>query len=173
MSKIASDMTSKIMKDGSPVFEQESDPEVAETSGLAMIKTLEVFHYQNPTNKIYLNLLAKSYGTYAFGFLENRMIQFKNDPAKFQVYFDRARNFYKKGKDYGMAGLNRRDKGLVKALSKGVDATRKRMESYSRHEIEPVFWAAFNWGSYINLSKDDITIVADLPLVETMMARIV
>src|SRR3989338_6073306 len=103
MSKIASDMTSKIMRDGSPVFEQESDPEIAEVSGLAMMKTLEVFHFQNPTNKIYLNLLAKSYGTYAFGFLENRMIQHKKDPEKYQLYFNRARNFYKKGMDYALA----------------------------------------------------------------------
>lgn len=170
---MASDMTSKIMKDGSPVFEQESDPEVAEVSGLAMLKTLEVFHFQNPTNKIYLNLLAKSYATYAFGFLENKMIQYKNDPAKYQMYFDRAKNFYKRGKDYGMAYIGRSDRGLVKALSKGVDTTRKRMASYSRHKVEPIFWLAFSWGSYINLSKDDITVVADLSLVETMMAQVV
>ena len=173
MSKIASDMTSDIFKAGAPVFEQESDVQVAEISGLALIKTLEVFNYHNPKNKSYLNLLAKSYGTYAFGFLENRMIQYQyTNPEKYQMYFDRAKTFYGRGKDFGMRLLQRTDKKLVKALSEGVDATRKRMTSYDHNEVEPVFWTTFSWGSLINLSKDDITAVAGLTLVETMMARI-
>lgn len=167
-------MTSGIFKVGSPIFEQEGDIETAEISGLAMIKTLEVFSYQNPSNKNYLNLLAKSYATYAFGFLENRMLQYQfKDPEKYQMYFDRARGFYKKGKSYGMDLLQHKDSGLVEAIQKGVEATRKKMSHYGKHSVEGVFWTAFNWGSYINLSKDDITIVADLPLVETMMAQIV
>lgn len=166
-------MTSDIFKAGIPAFEMESDVEVAENAGMAMIKTLEVFNYQNPTNKTYLNLLTRSYATYAFGFLETRMIQYQyTNPERYQVYFDRAKHFYTKGKVFGMDLLSRKDKKLVKALSKGVDAVRKRMSTYSRHEIEPIFWTAFNWGSLINLSKDDITAVADLTLVEVMMARI-
>ena len=173
MSQIASDMTSDIFKSGAPVFEEEGDSEVAEISGLAMIKTLEVFQRHNPKNKAYLNLLSRSYATYAFGFLENRMLQYKDqDPEKYQRYFDRARLFYKRGKDFGMKLLEQTDKDLVKALAKGVPAVQKRMENYERHEIEPVFWTAFNWGSLINLSKDDIATVADLALVEAMMARI-
>ncbi len=170
---IASNLTAGIFKIGAPVFEMESDIETAEVAGLAMIKTLEVFNFQNPKNKIYLNLLAKSYGTYAFGFLENRMLQYQHkDPERYQHYFNRARHFYSTGKNFGMDLLRRKDKKLVRALSEGVDAVRKRMASYERHEIEAVFWTSFNWGSWINLSKDDITAVADLVLVEAMMARI-
>lgn len=174
ISKIASDLTSDIFKGGAPVFEQEADVDVAEISGLALIKTLEVFNFHNPKNKSYLNLLAKSYGTYGFGFLENRMLQYQyKDPEKYQMYFNRARHFYSVGKDFGMKLLARTDKKLVKAFSTGIQDVRKRMEGYNRHEIEPIFWTAFNWGSLINLSKDDIAVVADLALVETMMARVV
>lgn len=173
-SKIASDLTSGIFKVGAPIFEQEGDVDTAEVSGLAMIKTLEVFNFQNPSNKNYLNLLARSYATYAFGFFETRMVQYQfKEPDKYNMYADRAKNFYKKGKLYGMDLLKRKDEGLVKAMSKGLDHVRKKMNGYARHEIEPVFWTAFNWGSFINLSKDDITVVADLPIVEAMMARIV
>lgn len=172
--KIASDMTSGIFKAGSPVFEQDSDVETAEVSGLAMIKTLEVFNYQNPSNKNYLVLLTKSYATYAFGFLENRMLQYQyKDQEKYQMYFDRTRNFYKRGMNYGKDMIARKDAGLDKAIKQGVEAVRKRMRGYGKHGVEPVFWMAFNWGGYINVSKDDITIVADLPLVEVMMAQVV
>lgn len=160
------------MLGGSPVFEQEGDLEVAEISGLAMIKTLEVFQFQNPGNKIYTLLLSKAYGTYAFGFVENRMIQYKKDPEKFKIYFDRAKEFYRRGKAFGMMALKQRDGSLVKALDKGVDATRKRMEHYSASEIDPIFWTAFSWGGLINCSKDDILAVADLAIVEIMMGRV-
>ena len=173
-SKIASDLTSGIFKGGAPIFEQEGDVDTAEVSGLAMIKTLEVFNFQNPSNKNYLNLLARSYATYAFGFFETRMVQYQfSDPDKYNMYAERAKGFYRKGKAYGLDLLRRKDDALVKAMSKGIDAVRKRMHGYERHEIEGVFWTAFNWGSFINLSKDDITVVADLPIVEAMMARII
>lgn len=166
-------MTSDIFKGGVPSFEMEGDVEVAETAGLAMIKTLEVFNFQNPTNKTYMNLLARSYGTYAFGFLENRMLQYQyKDPEKYKMYFDRAKRFYTTGKKFGMDLLQRSDKKLVKALGQGVEATRSRMRSYNQQDVEGVFWTAFNWGSVINLSKDDISVVADLALVEAMMARV-
>ena len=174
MSKIASDMTSGIFKVGAPVFEQEGDVETAEISGLAMIKTLEVFSYQNPQNRNYLNLLARSYATYAFGFFETRMVQYQfKDPERYQLYFDRAKGFYKKGKGFAMNLMGRRDPKLIKALAQGVEAVKKRASNYDRYEIEPLFWLVFNWGSLINLSKDDITAVADLALVEAIMARIV
>lgn len=173
-SKIASDLTSGIFKVGAPIFEQEADVDTAEISGLAMIKTLEVFNFQNPSNKNYLNLLARSYATYAFGFFETRMLQYQfTDPDKYNMYVERAKGFYRKGKLYGMDLLQRKDEGLVKAMAKGLDPLRKKINKYDRYEIEPVFWTAFNWGSYINLNKDDITVVADLPLVEALMARIV
>jgi TRAP transporter TatT component family protein len=173
-SKIASDLTSGIFKEGAPIFEQEGDIDTAEVSGLAMIKTLEVFNFQNPSNKNYLNLLARSYATYAFGFFETRMVEYQfSDQEKYNLYVERAKGFYKKGKAYGMDLLRRKDGALVKALGKNLDEVRKRMKGYDRYDVEPVFWTAFNWGSYINMNKDDITIVADLPLVEAMMARIV
>ncbi len=166
-------MTSDIFKGGVPSFEMEGDVEVAENAGLAMIKTLEVFNYQNPSNKTYLALLARSYGTYAFGFLENRMLQYQyKDQEKYTLYFNRAKRFYTIGKKFGMDLLQRSDKKLVKALAQGVDATRARMKSYDHQDVEGVFWTAFNWGSLINLSKDDISVVADLALVEVMMARV-
>lgn len=174
VSKIASDMTAGIFKEGAPVFEQDGDVETAEVSGLAMIKTLEVFNYQNPQNKTYLNLLARSYATYAFGFFETRMVQYQfTDPEKYQMYFDRARGFYRKGKGFATDLFHRKDPGLIEAIKKGLDPLRKKVSRYDRLDVDPLFWFAFNWGSYINLSKDDITIVADLPIVEAMMAQIV
>lgn len=173
LSRVASDITSGIFKDGAPIFEQDSDVDSSEVSGLALLKTLEVFYQGNQSNKNYLLLLSKSYGTYAFGFLENRMIQHKDNPEKYQMYLERAKLFYGRGKQYGYLLLKHKDRGFKKALDGGLDPLRKRMNHYaSRHKVAPIFWFAFNWGGLINLSKDDITVVADLPLVEVMISKV-
>lgn len=171
LGKIASDITSGIFKEGAPIFEQDSDIPSAEIAGLAMIKTLEVFYAGNRSNKNYLLLLSKSYGTYAFGFLENRLIQYKDDPEKYQMYLDRARLFYKRGKDYGMQLIKTRDRGFKKALEGGLDPLRKKLKHYRRHNVAPLFWMAFNWGSYINVNKESVEAVGDLGFVEVIMAR--
>lgn len=172
-SRVASNLTSDIFKAGSPVFEEESDIEVAEQSALAVIKTLEAFHRHNPENETYLFLLSKSYGTYAFGFLETRMLEYQDrDPAKYQVYLERARLFYSRGRDYGLKWIARRDKKLREAIDKDLKTLQERLASYDKKEIEPVFWTALSWSSYINLTKDSVRSITDLAIVETMMGKV-
>lgn len=171
---MASKLTSSIFVAGSPVFEEEGDIEVGEISGLAMIKTLEVFYKHNPKEKAYLLLLSKSYANYAFGFLENRLLQYKEtDPAKYEMYLTRAKLFYSRGRDYGMKYMHRKDKKFEKALKAGLEPLRKRLRGYWREDTPGIFWLAFAWGSWINLNKELVEAVGDLALVEAIMSRIV
>lgn len=161
------------MKEGAPVFEEEQDIEVGEQTGLAMIKTLEVFHHQNPKNKNYLLLLSKSYGTYAFGFLENRLLQYeKENPERFQVILERAKLFYSRGKNYGLMLIEREDKDLRKAIDQGLGPLKSALAGVGRDEVGMIFWTALSWGNYVNLTKDDVRSVSDLAIVEAMMARV-
>ena len=172
-SRIASNLTSGIMKSGQPIMEEESDIEVAEQSSVAMIKTLEVFYRHNPDNETFLFLLSKSYGSYSFGFLENRLLEFKNkDPQRFAVYEERAKLFYLRGKEYGLKYIERRDKGLRRAIDQGLVKLREELSHTGKGDLEALFWTAFNWGNYINLTKDSVRSVSDLTLVEAMMARV-
>ena len=118
ISKMASDITANIMVDGSPIVEQESDPYVAEVSGLALLKTMEVFAYHNPKNDAYKTLLAKNYANYAFGFLENKLYKYEGvDPARYDAILVRTKDFYTRGKNYGLSVL-KKNGSFKKALSK-------------------------------------------------------
>lgn len=172
-SKAASNLTSTILKAGAPVFEEESDIEVAESSAVAMLKTLEAFHRHNPGNETFLLLLAKSYGTYGFGFLENRMLQYKDkDPGRYNVYLERAKLFYSRGKDYGLELIEQRNKNLRHAVDKGLEPLRQELAKLDRDDVDAVFWTALSWGNYINLTKDSVRSVSDLGIVEAMMGRV-
>lgn len=170
--QIASDITSQIMRDGSPAFEMESDVEIAESSGLTMIKMIEAFQHDNPKNKNYLVLLSRSYGNYAFAFLEWNMLKYKDvDEAKRALNEERAKAFYSKAKDFGMQVLTR-NSAFEKAVTKDLDTFKKSLQGMGRAQLPALFWTAFNWGSYINLNKDSPLAIAEFPKVEAMMARV-
>ncbi len=171
ISKMASDITAGIMVGGSPVVEQESDPYVAESSGLALLKTLEVFSHHNPDNDKYKTLLAKNYANYAFGFLENKLYRYEGtDPQRYEVILARTKRFYDRGKHYGMTVLNKQG-SFQRALTEDQETFEKAVRKIGRGKMEPLFWTAFSWGGLINWSKDDPIAIVGLNKVERMMSR--
>ncbi len=171
ISKMASDITAGIMVGGAPIVEQESDPAVAEEAGLALLKTLEVFSYHNPSNEKYKTLLAKNYATYAFGFLENKLYKYEDvNPERYQSTLARAKLFYTRGKNYGMDVLKKRG-SFARALSEDQEKFAKAVRGFGGGKMPALFWTAFAWGGLINWSKDDPTAIVSLGKVELMMAR--
>ncbi|MBX7148189.1 TRAP transporter TatT component family protein [bacterium] len=170
--QIASDITSQIMRSGAPAFEMESDVDIAETSGLTMIKMMEAFQHDNPNNKNYLILLSRSYANYGFGFLEWNMLKYKSvDEGKRALNESRAKQFYAKGKAYGLQLLTR-NSAFEGTLKKDMDSFKKALKGMGRGSLEPLFWTALNWGSYINLNKDSPLAIAEFPRAEAMMQRV-
>ncbi|MDO8643888.1 MAG: TRAP transporter TatT component family protein [bacterium] len=172
LTKTASNITSKILVRGAPVFEEEADIQTAQTASLATLKTLEAFARDNPANRNYAVLLTKSYGNYAFGFIETEMLRHKyTDSDKYRTEWGRAKLFYARGKDYGLNYLKRKSR-FEKSLTQDLLTFQKVLRSYDRDDVDLLFWTAYCWGSWINLSKDDPEAITDLPRVEAMMARV-
>lgn len=171
--QIASDITSQIFKSGAPAFEMESDVLLAEQSALGMLKMLEAFQYDNPKNKNYLVLLSRSYGNYAFGFLEWNMMKNKDlNEAERALNESRAKSFYEKGKKFGLAVLNK-NSAFEAAYNRDLDTFKKALSGMGRPYLPALFWTALNWGSWINLNKDSPLAIAEFPKAEAMMARVV
>lgn len=170
--KIASDLTAQIFKGGSPSFEMEADPEIAENAGIPLIKVIEAFHYDNPHNKTYRILLSRSYATYGFAFLEWNMLQYQNvNPELYDKNLRRAKQFYALGKNHGLEVL--KNKGsFKKALNRDLVSYKKSLKGFGKSDVPTLFWTAFNWGSLINLNKDSPTAISELPKVEAIMRRV-
>lgn len=172
--KIASDITAQIMAGGSPAFEMDPDADLAETTGITMIKMIEAFQYDNPNNKTLNILLARSYANYAFGFLEWNMLRTRNDETKRELYdinLERAKRFYETGKRMGLSTLNK--SGAFKsALAKDLDSFKKVLRGYGKGSVPKLFWTAFSWGGSINLNKDSPQAIIEFPKVEAMMQRV-
>ncbi len=173
LKKVTTATVGRIATDGVTVLESEQDLELARNSTPTLIMTLEVLSKGKPDDRGMLTLLARAYGQYAFGFLEEDLLKYKDgDHAAYNRAYERADRFYKKGMDYGLAALWP-EKSRKKVLSLSQDAFEKELHRFGKRQASSLFWAAFTWGNWINLHRDDIEAVADVPRVEAMVKRVV
>ncbi len=152
---IAVTTVSNIVHDGFSALTEESDLDFAEKALPGNIKLLEVMLKSDPDNEQLLLLLSQGYSSYALAFLEDSLQ-------------DRAREFYLRGKEYGMRVL-RHDTELARALEGPIDDLRAVLKRRDVSSVPGVFWTAFGWGSYITLSLGNPDAIADLGRTEAMM----
>lgn len=172
MKKVATATIGKLAVDGTSVLESEQDIELAKNSTPSLILTLEVLAKGNPNDKRMLTLLARSYGQYAFGFLEEDILKYKDtDPSLYKKASDRADLFYKRGRDYGLSALWSK-KEQERVLSLPQDAFEKELLKFGKGRAGSLFWTAFCWGNFINLHRDDVLIFADISRVEAIVKRV-
>jgi len=144
-----------IANDGFSAITEEGDLNFAEKALPGNIKLLEVMLKNDPENKHLLTLVSQGYSSYALAFLEDS-IQ------------DRARDFYKRGRDYGLRML-RQDAEVARALDGTIDDLRGVLAKRDKDLVPAAFWTAFGWGSYIYLSLDNMDAIGDLPRAEALM----
>jgi predicted anti-sigma-YlaC factor YlaD len=75
---------------------------------------------------------------------------------------------YLRARDYGLRGLELEHAGLGKQLRENPAIAIKTTRS---QDVPQLYWTAAPWAAAISLSKDNPDLIADLPIVEAMMAR--
>lgn len=148
-----------IMDYGFEAFFEESDLELAETALAGNLKLIEALSKADPGNEKLLLLCSEGYSAYALSFIE--------DKDK-----ERAKVFYMRGKNYAMEVLSK-DKDFRSDLDGDIDGFRTYLTHLPDDKLPALFWTAFSWGSYINISREDPAALADLPKVNAMMDAIV
>jgi len=152
---IATDTMGSIVYEGFPALAEEEDLDFAGKALPANLKLMEVMLRSNPDNRELLLLLSQGYSSYALGFVEDE------DP-------ERARHFYQRGIDYATR-LLRQNAALAPGLDGTLDDLKAGLVLCGREDVPAVFWAAFGWGGYINLSLTDPDALAAILRAEAMM----
>jgi len=158
LQKMAIRSTSGLFQYGIEAIYAEPDLQFAHEAIAANLKLLEGFHLADPQNKTLLFMLTQGYASYSLAFLEDD-------------YPDRARTFYLRAREYGFQLLR-----TLPAFKDGIptqtEQFQQRLQRIRRQEVPILFWTAFAWGGWINLSKHDPQAVYDLNLVKAMMKRV-
>lgn len=150
---------SGIMDNGFDAYFRESDLEFAREGLAGNMKLLEAMIEGDKDNANLLLLASEGYSAYALAFVEDDSVE-------------RARVFYLRGKDYGLRILKQHE-AFRENLGKDLTSFQRGLATLSADEVPAVFWTAFGWGGYINITRSNVDAIADLSKVMAMMQFVV
>jgi len=81
-----------------------------------------------------------------------------------------ARSLYAHALDYGLRAFD--DEDLTEAVRRNADAVRAVLQGYDEDDVPLIFWTGLALGGWINLNKDSVRSVADLPIAVAFMERV-
>lgn len=147
--------TGGILEGGFEAMNRETDLQLASQAIPAELKLLDGLILKAPDNESLLLLGAQGYTSYALGFVEDSSGQ-------------RASLFYLRARDYGLRILFR-NKDFENNFKGDLGDFQKALDEFGKDDVPAVFWTANAWGNYVNLNRDNVEALADLPKVEAMM----
>jgi len=171
--KIVVKSTVNAMEKSRHVFETEDDLEIAEISLASNVKLLEVMLEQDPENEKLNLFLAETFSLFALAFVEDKMEahQFSDD-EKSEYHQTRAVRLYLRARDYAFKTiLEPLQYSTVDEIK--LSTLKERLPSLDTKHVRAVFWAAFSWGAAINLNRQDMEAISNLPIVNLMMDYVI
>lgn len=147
---------------GGSTFASDEDPELVGQALPFSLKVMESLLADSPEHRSLLIAAARGFTQYSYGWVD------PGDEAAAAESRDRARRLYLRGRGYGL-----------RALSTSIDNFEVRFASNPRaavalarkRDVPALYWTAASWGLAISLSKSDPEMLADLPIVDVLIAR--
>ncbi len=173
MVNLTVDSTAPVLKRASKSMDAEDDVQLAREALPAQIKTIDGFLAASPEQPDMLELTAMAYVQYAFGFLEDDLESLPpGDSLQRQALVARCTSLYDRAFDLGLrhVDLDRKDVSAV-ARSGGMDSFNRALGRTGKDAVPGLTWAGMGLASAINLHRDDIARVADLPKAVALLER--
>jgi hypothetical protein len=156
-----------MVEESMKAFYEEPDTKLAAEAAPSNLKLLEGMAMGAPENDDIELAVSQMMGMYAFGFLEDGT----EDEKAQEIANQRARGLYIRARNRAIDVLEK-TADFRSAMSRDLDRFKEHLEAYGKEQVPALFWTAFNWGLYVNLSRTDIAALSDLPKVIALAERI-
>ena len=157
------------LSEGTSAFASDDDPELIREALPFGLKMLEGLLAELPTHRPLLRSVTVGFTSYAAGFIQPEIRGLEEvdlDRARDQKV--RARRMFLRARDYGLRALEVAHPGLRQSLMQDPGAA---MAKTVKADVPDLYWTAATWGSAISLGKDQMGLVADVPIVDALIHR--
>jgi hypothetical protein len=167
--KMAIKMVASSLSEGTSGFTTDDDPELIKDALPFGLKTLESLLAQLPRDRGLLRSVAVGFTSYSAGFIQPEIRPLEDidlDRAREQKV--RARRMFLRARDYGIRALEVKHPRLRENLGQDPKAA---LAKTVKADVPDLYWTAAAWGSAISLGKDQMDLIADLPIVDALIHR--
>jgi hypothetical protein len=171
MRQMALDQTAAILKDSLPAFEKEWDFELVAAALPASIKMVEGFLQSGPDNADLLLMVAQAYTSYALVVLEDQLEQTEEDSPLALAVTVRTREMYLRGHRYGLRLLRANHPDAEENFRGPLEQLERWLKTCDLQDVPGLFWAGMPLAGAVNISRDDVTMIAFLPKAKALVAR--
>lgn len=174
-----SSMQKWAVRSSSPMFQRSSDSLLKEgnweffrTSAPGNIKFIELLWEQDQENLVLLSVLIKGYAGYAFSVPEtlafgDELAGIDESPWKKEAIY-----FYTRALDYGLLYLKKKEISHKDLLDANEVKLAQKLKDLEEDDVMALLYTAQSWGSLINLQKDNIALVSQIPKVKVLFDRV-
>jgi hypothetical protein len=164
------DTTTKVLVRAQPALQQESDYDLAARALPGTLKTVESFWVVNP-NEDLTKILMEGFCQYGTGFVEDEWeeAQVKKDFDGMEYQAERATKMYLRCMNYALRDLGGDWQAHIFGTTDEVNNLVAHADSDKRTSL---MWAAVGLASAINMNKDKMDLVAQLPTAKAMLQKV-
>jgi predicted anti-sigma-YlaC factor YlaD len=167
---VAVNQAGNALASGGTTFTSDDDPDLVAAAVPFGLKMYESLLAESPKHTGLLLAAAQGFTEYSYAFVDSRVDETKEESlARANALRDRARKLYLRAYRYGMRGLEARHAGFGAALDNDAETALQRV---NKRDVPLLYWTAASRGLAISLSKNSPEMIAELPLVETMVRRV-
>jgi len=174
INEFAVSTTAPVLFEASKAFSFESDVQFAREAVPGQLKTADGFLVSSPQNRYLLEILARGYLEYAFGFLEDELESMPDDNAHHdarEALAARCTGFYDRALGYALRDLGTYGKGVSGAFKKDTASLEAAIGELPKAAAPGLLFAGQALASAINLNRSDIARVAELPKAIALIKR--
>jgi predicted anti-sigma-YlaC factor YlaD len=154
---------------GSRVFMEDDDPELIREALPFALKTYEALLAAEPKNRDLYLATADAFVKYANAFVQTKAEELEEvDFQRAEHLRQRAGKLYLRGRGYAMAGMALDHPAFEKQLRQDPH---QALQALSAEDVPLLFTAAAGWAGAISTNVSNMSLVAELPIVEAMMRR--
>ena len=151
------------------VYATDDDPVLVGQALPFALKTMEALLQETPHNKALLISTASGFVQYAHAYVLQpaNTLEFTDLNAA-RAERERAKRLFIRARDYGLRALELDYPNLTDALNADP---KDAIGHTKKDDIPAIYWTGVAWGSAISVSKNDMSFVAEVPIVRALLER--